>query len=1001
GTHINWTEFFKGTNAHHTELPTYPFQHKRYWLNSIGNADVAAAGLTKVEHPLLGAVTELPDGTSVFTGRISLNAHPWLADHSVLGTVVLPGTAFVDLALFAAGRAGRSQVDELTLQTPLTVPQHGGVDLRMVISAPEEGGAQAVAVHSRRSGTEDEPGSEWVQHASGSLSSADGEAGAQSDGQWPPAGATPLGVDDLYARLSDVGLDYGPAFQGLRAAWQDGATVHAEVALPESLGPTGFGIHPALLDAALHSFALAPAGMETEPDDGVSTKLPFSWRGVTLHAAGTDELRVSLTQRGTDTVALALSDSSGKPVATVESLLVRRVTADQLADTGRMTAPNSLFRLDWTRLPSSAVAGAQDPSTAVVLHGDGRTPEPVADWEGLDLTAEAFPVPAALDATVGEAASVPDLLVVPYPKGGAVGDAVAARLATRQVLALVQAFLADERFASSRLAFVTTGSIAVDTSETESGSMSGAGAGADPAAASVWGLVRSAQSENPDRFLLIDLDHTSTTGSLLLRALSSGEPQVALRSGDLFIPRLARAAVAESVGTGVAAGAFDPDGTVLITGGTGSLGRLVARHLVERRGVRHLLLLSRSGPAADRSNELVAELEEFGASVELAACDAADLESLRAVLDAVPAERPLSAVIHAAGVLDDSTIPALTEDRLDAVMRPKADAAWNLHLLTQGLALASFVLFSSAAGVIGSPGQGNYAAANSFLDALALHRNSAGMPATSLAWGLWAEADGMGGSTADTRSGIRALSKEQGLALLETALTVPSPPLLVPARLDLPALRTAAAVGPLPAVLRGLVRTPARLSQDDRSSLVRRLAGQAEEAGRLTMLLDLVREQISLVLGQTDAGAIDSERGLLDMGFDSLTAVELRNRLKAVTGLHLSATLVFDYPTPGALARHLLDTLVPDASGSPLSGGTGDEEEIRRAIASIPLLRIREAGLLEVLMRLAQSSPGRAGDAPGQPGPSTLETDQTDQTDAIMAADLDELVRRALADSES
>ena len=405
---------------------------------------------------------------------------------------------------------------------------------------------------------------------------------------------------------------------------------------------------------------------------------------------------------------------------------------------------------------------------------------------------------------------------------------------------------------------------------------------------------------------------------------------------------------------------LDPDGTVLITGGTGGLGALFARHLVERHGARHLVLVSRRGADAPGVAGLVAELEALGARVRVVACDVADRDQLAGVLAAL--DRPLTAVVHAAGVLDDGVVESLTAEQVERVMRPKVDAALHLHELTAGAELSAFVLFSSVAALIGSPGQANYAAANAALDALAARRRAAGLPATSLAWGLWADATGMTGELDEAelarleRMGVTALSAELGRELFDQALGLDAP-LLAPVELDLAALRSQARAGLLPPLLRGLVRAPARRAGSG-GSLAQRLAGVAE-ADREQLVLELVRAQAAAVLGHESADAIDPDRAFKELGFDSLSAVELRNRLTQATGLRLPATLVFDHPNPVAVARMLLAeiggavesarpavpvrSVLPAGSGEPLAivgmscrfpGGVSSPDELWELVAS-------------------------------------------------------------------
>ncbi|MCM3813093.1 beta-ketoacyl reductase, partial [Streptomyces sp. DR7-3] len=454
--------------------------------------------------------------------------------------------------------------------------------------------------------------------------------------------------------------------------------------------------------------------------------------------------------------------------------------------------------------------------------------------------------------------------------------------ATAQALSLLQQWLADDRFANSRLAVLTSGAVAAGTDEPV----------ADLAHAAVWGLVRSAESENPGRFVLVDVDGAADSLAAVPDALASGEPQVAVRDGVLRAPRLARA-VAEADGP---APEFDAEGTVLVTGASGTLGGLLARHLVVERGVRQLLLVSRRGDQAPGAAELATELGELGAEVRWAACDVADRGALAEVFGAIPAEHPLTAVVHTAGVLDDGVIGSLSPERLERVLRPKVDAAWNLHELTRELDLSAFVLFSSAAGVFGNAGQGNYAAANAYLDALAQHRRAHGLPGTSLAWGLWADSSAMTGELDDadvsrmSRGGVLALSATEGLELFDTAGRL-GETLLVPMSLDMAALRAQAGSGALPPLFRGLVRAPARRAAEGvaaSGALARRLAG-LDAAEQLDVLLDLVRTNVATVLGYAGPETVEPDRSFRELGFDSLTAVELRNALGVVSELRLPA----------------------------------------------------------------------------------------------------------------
>ncbi|KUJ54349.1 beta-ketoacyl synthase, partial [Streptomyces albus subsp. albus] len=921
GVDVDWTAVFAGSGGRRVELPTYAFQRELYWPEPAGPwaGDVTAAGLGPADHPLLGAAVSLADAAGfLFTGRLSLATHPWLADHAVMDTVLLPGTAFVELAVRAGDHAGCDLLEELTLEAPLVLPPQGGVQLQVAVGAPDGTGRRSLTLHSRPEESADGTGwgeegrQDWTRHATGVL--ATGAPAATADlAAWPPAGATEVPLDGLYDWLAGTGFAYGPVFQGLKAAWQHGDHVYAEVRLPQSAREEAgrFGLHPALLDAALHGVGI---GSLLEPTE--HGRLPFSWSGVALHAVGAAALRVRLSPAGQDTVAVLVTDESGAPVASVDALRLRPVSPEQV-HAARSTFHDSLFRVEWTpaRIPAATTVAAGQ----WALLGDALAPE----LTGALPTAAGYPDLAALAEAVAAGTPVPRAVVVPLhgPADDTEGTAdpgAEARAALHRTLALAQDWLADDRFSDSRLVIATRGAVAATADADVT----------DLAHAPLWGLLRSAQSEHPDRFVLLDLDDRDASHRALPAALSvaappedhgGGEPQLAVRAGTVVVPRLARVA-ADPAHT---APALDPEGTALVTGATGTLGGLVARHLVTEHGVRHLLLLSRRGAAAQGADRLVAELRTAGAEVTLAACDASDRDALAAVLADIPAEHPLTAVVHTAGVLDDGVLDALTPERVDRVLPPKVDAALHLHELTRGRDLAAFVLFSAAAGTLGGPGQANYAAANAFLDALAHHRRAQGLPATALAWGLWAERSGMTGDLDDTdlqritRAGVAALSSADGLTLLDAALAAGGPA-FVPMRLDLAPLRQATEAAQIPALLRGLVRLPGRrVVETDGAApvggLAQRLLGLPAPE-RDTLLLELVCTQVAAVLGYAGPEAVDTGRAFKELGFDSLTAVELRNRIGAVTSVRLPATLVFDYPTPTALAGFLRTEILGDSA---------------------------------------------------------------------------------------
>ncbi|MER8097585.1 type I polyketide synthase [Streptomyces goshikiensis] len=980
GAPVRWDTVFPG--ARRVDLPTYAFQHRRYWLDApVVAADAAGFGLVAAGHPLLGASVSLADRDEhVLTGRLSRRSHPWLTGHAVAGTVLVPATGLLELALKAAEQSGAAGVDELTLAAPLVLPEHGGVQLQVSVSGAESDGGRALRVHSRPDGADGDGA--WTLHAHGRLSGGEGTAGTDLTA-WPPPGATETDLSGAYERLAAAEYEYGTPFQNLRRLWTGPAgELYAEVALDDELRGQArrFTLHPALLDAALHP--LLP-GVATP---GGRAWLPFSWSGVTVHATGAASLRVRLTPTSAgdaDSPALALSvaDATGAPLLSVESLTLRPLSADAVRAAGNGVT-DGLFRVDWAPLPDPAGEPGH-PEGWAVLGSAGDAP-----WAG---GMASYPDLGELGRALDGGAALPPVVILPLFSGDAAGEATGAdlpdrvRAALHGVLASVQEWLADDRFAGARLAVVTRGAVATS-----------AGRPTDLVHAPVWGLLRSAQTENLDRIVLADLDEDTPLTPLLLRALTTAEPQLAVREGRVLVPRLARMVPPE-------AGPTDPgwgDGTVLVTGATGALGTVLARHLVAEHGVRRLLLVSRRGMDAPGAAELVAELAESGAEATVASCDVTDRAQLAALLAAVPARHPLTGIVHTAGVLDDTTVQSLTPARLDAVLRPKTDAAWHLHELTLDLDLSAFVLYSSVAGLLGTAGQANYAAGNTFLDALAAHRRSLGLAGTSLAWGLWEESSTLSGHLAEAdlrrlaRTGLRPLATRDAMALFDAAPTT-GEALLAVTRLNLAALR---AGEPAPAMLRGLVGTAPRraagasAAQDSGPGLAERLAA-LRPAERDRMLTDLVRGRVAAVLGHTDPTEIAPGRPLQELGFDSLTAVELRNELATATGLRLPTTLVFDQPTPGALASYLRERLTVEepAPDEPLlselarlrpavEAAAGDAEAHGRIVA-----RLRE--LLEAADAAGRSA---ASDAL-EHGPDESDDDLDTATDEELFALLDEV----------
>ncbi|WP_159394114.1 SDR family NAD(P)-dependent oxidoreductase, partial [Streptomyces sp. NRRL S-495] len=847
-----------------------------FWQPAAATAtDVGTAGLGPVRHPLLGAALPLAGGDDlVLTGRISRTGHPWLADHGVFGTVILPGTAFVELVLRAGEEVGLRAVRELTLHAPLPLPEHGEVDLQVQVGAADGRGVRPVDVYARPRRSDGAP--EWTHHASAVLTGEEaevageaGEAVAPAGAAWPPAGAQRLDVDAHHDAMAALGLEYGPAFQGLSDVWRSGDAILAQVTLPgrQAEEAAAFGVHPALLDAALQAAAVDTA-------DGPAP-LPFSFGSVALFGRGASEARVRITPAGPDTFTVELADRSGAPLVRIDSLLVRRVTAGELA-TGQ-GGSTALLSVAWSPL------------------------DPAPDAHGADT----------------ESGTDEESTLLVVGDGPAEADGPArARAVLERTLEQLREWLAQDRPAGARLVVVTRRAVPT-------------GAEPDGAAvhldhAPVWGLARAARAENPGRIVLVDVDTDDAEPvdeAAVRAAVRSGRPELALRGGRVYAPELRRGTAEPGGDPAAALGT----GTVLITGGTSGLGAQVARHAAAL-GARHLLLLSRRGPGAEGAEELRAELAATGTRVTVRACDVADREQLAAVLREIPEEFPLTAVVHSSGVLRDGLLGSIGADDLDAVLRPKIDAVWHLHELTAGAQLSAFVAFSSVAGVLGGAGQGGYAAANAFLDALMQQRRRTGRPGLSVAWGLWAEATGMTGhlDRADleriNRGGITALGTAQGLGLLDAALTGdPGDGLLLAVALNEPVLR-ATEPGLLPPLLAGLF--PPR-----RRAGVARAGRSAGSDGRPALdsreaAVDRLRYRFARTMG-FDTAELDIAAPLVGQGLDSVMAMQIRGLIESDFGQTLPVASMFN----GASVESIADRLMAGAGEAGQAGAEAPAED--------------------------------------------------------------------------
>ncbi|WP_394846827.1 SDR family NAD(P)-dependent oxidoreductase [Pendulispora brunnea] len=936
GHHVDWEAFFAPLRPSRRTLPTYPFQRERYWVEA-GQRQGSSLGTAAGRYALAGRRFDLPDGSVLHTVDIGPSVQPYLQDHLVYGRIVVPGAFYVAILLAVAESHWPDQPLELRqveFLRPISFERASEcVTLHLQLARGAGNSGFSVRLCTRQ-------GDAWTTHLTATLDVASLPPSAQRSPLRPPA-EEPASLDYLDV-LRALQIEWGPQWRWLRQA----SRVRERVALGRLDAPQGVGGDDAPIPGGLidNVFGLEiwSAGHATTSE---VPRLPFGiervvWYG--RHVVPTWAEHALRTDAAADAdvthADMTFWDSEGAPVAHIEGFSTRRAPAAQFF-AGQ--ASSNLYTVAWREIATPA--GPANATWAVV--GED------AVGLGAALEARTYVDVNELGRAVAQGIPLPDVVAVAFApeKPDAPDVPERAHGATQRLLAVLQAWLANEAFAPCRLVVLTRGAVAAQAEDT-----------VDVVHAPLWGLARSAQLEHPARpMTLLDVDALDIDA--IRAAVALAEPQLALRQGTLRVPRLVRAKASPALG------ALDPNGTVLVTGATGGLGAELARHLVSRHGVRHLLLLSRRGPEAPRAGDLVAELQAAGARVTLRACDVSRADELAQSLEHVATEHPLTAVVHAAGVLDDGLLASLTRESLDAVLAPKVDAAWHLHRLTMNLGLSAFVLFSSFAGVLGGPGQANYAAANAALDGLAVQRNALGLPGCALAWGPW-DGTGMAARLPEAdrarlrRQGLIPFSAEEALALFDAALGRPEA-LLVPVCLDSAAL--GARGDSLPPMLRDLARAPARridAPARQGEELARRLRA-LEPSERLRSLLDVVRQHVGAVL-DADPHALEALRPLQELGLDSLMAVELRNRLASATGLRLPATLLFDHPSPAALAGLLLEQMLPDAPKANGASVLAMGAELDRVESALTELHANEA-MREALTHRLRALLSRWAGGPG------------------------------------
>lgn len=871
GVQVDWRAVFRDTGARVVDLPVYAFQRRRYWLDPPKPAAVQLEDAGSLEHGILLHATSIPGtGKIICSGHLSNTRQPWLGDHVVGGQAIVPAAALTEMALRASrectGTHESMILDEFTFIAPLGLDPEAesGLQIQILMGEPDEHRTRSVDVYSRPNGVPTQH--EWTQHATGTLKFAMGygnnsqdltndilharnERASQSEGKQDAE------ISRAYGVLADAGISYGPAFQRVRAIWrpqpdgQDGNELRAHIEPLQTQDQNYYALHPALLDAALHT----PLLVAPSKAAGV-IRLPFLLRGVRIYAAtGSGSVIARINQLEDDRFSVTLADeSTGAMVAEVSEVVTRAWTRPAAAG----PAAGDLYRLEWIE------------STLEKTRGDPAGPSYGAD--------DIYRVQDACDGG-GD--------VEKHAMENRVHKAVA------EVLAVIQKWSAEKGYSGGRLVVVTEkASLDVDP---------------DLVSAAVWGFVRSAQAElSGGRVVLVDLDGTAESEAVLLPAVASREEVIAMRGGTMMVPRLKTLPIPskkdrELPGTSNSDSTLDVSGTVLITGGTGGLGALLSRHIARVHRAKRLLLVSRSGMKSPAAQQLCEDLSSAGVVVHIEECDCSDREQLATLFasNSSQGRPPITAIIHCAGVVDDAVLSSQSPERVSRVLRPKVNAAWHLHELAPATA-RSFVLFSSFVGVLGNEGQAAYTAGNAFLDSLARFRVARGLPALSLAWGPWLNEVGMAANNIlkahNPRLGnAKPLTDQQGLQLFDMAMqkSTPTEPVMAPLLVQ----------GPLPLMSEGTGAAPNTKSNQRGTTVWRKKLEKLPPDHRDDELLSLVRGEVATVLGYQDQDILD--RPLTDLGFDSSTSVLLSNRLRRFTGL-------FDLPVTLALDHESLPTMV-------------------------------------------------------------------------------------------
>ena len=895
GVDLDWKKFFKCPKLRRIHLPNYPWQYQRCWT------EVVTSGRSGPRlHPLIHQKIENASKSIIFESTLSANNPAYLNDHRVFGETVFPASAFFEMATVAANLV--FDHDEVALK-------HVTIGRALVLS-DEPVKVQVIAtpnedhfdfeIFSRSAGDTD---GEWIQHAEGTLEHKSPSSPRSINIDEELTHFThPVDTEELSAWFKARGLEYRPRFEAIetiflqkRDSSDEFRSAIARIKLPVDtvLAGENYKLHPVITDS---SFRISEAIFQEQEVDRIF--LPFGVSGFSCNHSTSESFWVKVTARQkaqSRIVDLQLFDDGGKRVATVESLSLRPVNISGLRNTiakqntVRAAPADCLYRLGWEKaeLPESAA----ELGNWLLLSDKGCISDSL--FSAMKIAGHGVHIASSADAACEFLSSknAHDLNGImhlwgmdtseEHPDGPLFAS-----------LKVVQTCIKNN--ISGKNWFVTKGAQAVEAQDTVS-----------PWQSQFWGFGRALQSENPAKFGgCIDLDpnakETSGIFGMLINELCcvSNDTEIAFRQEARHTGYLQKLAPIECLQPSLE---LSPDASYLITGGLGSLGLKVGEYLATH-GARHLVLTGRSGVSTKYQRTALKAIEDIGTTVEVVTTDISDAAGVKKLLASLPR---LRGIIHAAGVLADGMLIQQSSESYEKVAGPKVRGAWHLHTQTQDRPLDFFVLFSSVASIIGSPGQSNYAASNAFMDGLAHFRRRKGLAATAVNWGPWANV-GMAASDLVMqrllKDGWQPMNANEGCSYMGQLLTIHDLPQAAVLPVDwMQFVANTPGANKWSTLKHCILEEQANLPIDDSAELAARKVKDAHPDQRIDLIIFYLLKRIAQTL-RVPATNLDEFAKPADLGIDSLTAVEIQIWVKGDLQVEVDVEQLFTTPNIRDLA---------------------------------------------------------------------------------------------------